>query len=100
MMTIEWKSVDELSDGHGVLLIYLPIEKSVAFVEGYEWFHGTKSHAVVELLKRGSNIFISFNIDGESVINSAKDTITYFLNNKEMQNGNFCNEHFSFWFNA
>ena len=99
-MMIEWKKVNELSDGHGVLFIYLPIKKAVAFVEGYEWFHGTPKNVVVEILENSSVLFENFNVDGNNVIINAKDTVKYFLNNKCTQNGKFVNEYFRVWFNA
>ena len=99
-MMIEWKKVNELSDGHGVLFIYIPIKKAVAFVEGYEWFHGNPKNVVVEILENSSVLFEKFNVDGDYVIKHAKDTVKYFLNNKGIQNGKFVNEYFCVWFNA
>jgi hypothetical protein len=100
MITIDWKSVDELSNGHGVLIIYLPIKKSVAFIDGYGWYHGTTNHVIVELLKNDSNFFKSEDINGHSILEKAKDTIVVFLNNKNNYNGNFQKDHFGVWFNA
>ena len=97
---IKWKNVDELSDGHGVLFIYLPIKKAVAFVEGYEWLHGDPENVVVELLKNSSDLFKEYNLDGIFVTKKVKDTINYFLNNKDTQDGKYINEYFRVWFNA
>jgi len=99
-MLIEWKKVDELSDSHGVMFIYLPIKKAVAFIEGYEWFHGNSKNVVVEILGNSHDLFIKYNLDVNCVINNAKDTVIYFLSHKNIQNGKFVNEYFRVWFNA
>jgi hypothetical protein len=98
---INWRNVDKLSNGHGILFIYKPINKPVAFIKGYKWLKDYKPDYIdVELLNNNSILFEENKLDGKSIIKKAKDTVNYFLNNKEAQNGKFENEDFRVWFHA
>jgi hypothetical protein len=97
---INWRSVDKLSNGHGVLFIYKPINKPVAFIKGYKWLNDNPDSIDVELLNNNSFLFKKYKFDEKSIIKKAKDSITYYLNNNETQNGEFENEYFRVWFNA
>lgn len=97
---INWRNVDKLSNGHGVLFIYKPINKPVAFINGYKWLNDKPDFIDVELLNNNSILFQEYKLDGKSIIKKAKATVNYFLNNKETQNGKFENEDFRVWFNA
>lgn len=97
---INWRNVDKLSNGHGVLFIYKPINKPVAFIKGYKWLNDNPDSIDVELLDNNSFLFKECKLEEKSIIKKAKNTVTNFLNNKETQNGEFENENFRVWFNA
>ena len=97
-MIIEWKNVDVLSDGHGVIFIHISSNKAVAFIDGYEWYHGRSEKVVVETLKTDSPILAKNNIDADAIIRGVRSAVKIFIKNKKLSGRT--NNTFKAWFNG
>ena len=50
--TIDWRKVDELPGGHGVVIYWEPddgTQIAIAFIDGFRWRHGAEPAAVYVL---------------------------------------------------
>ena len=97
-MVIEWKNVDSLSDGHGVLFIYIRLKKAIAFIVGYEWLHGRPGKVTVETLRKNSPIFSQDNVNGGIAIEGVKRTVVRFLERKKCSP--IRSKDYRVWFNG
>jgi hypothetical protein len=84
-MKIEWETVKELSDGHGVLFIHNEIKKPIAFLVGYKWLHEEPDKVTVEILQDEFLFKVNPTININRIIGETKRTIRLFIKNKSME---------------
>lgn len=99
-MKIKWEKVNELSDGHGILFIHKAIDKSVAFLVGYEWLHGAPYQVTVEIIKKNHLSKEHSTLDINKIIDETKNTIQLFIKNKGLKDNRSSEDQVRVWWNA
>jgi hypothetical protein len=97
---IKWKTVNELSDGHGVLFINKSVDASIAFLIGYKWLHGDPYQATVEILDR---YFLSKKyptVDIDIILDETKRAVRIFIRNKGSKDMASEENNVFTWYNA
>ncbi len=99
-MKIEWEKVKELSDGHGVLFIPATIDKPIAFLLGYEWFHGEPDKVTVEILQDDCLFKENISLDINNIIDETNRSIRLFIKSKGLRGCGSREAKVRVWYNA
>ena len=80
-----WVSLDDIGSdfGHGVEFHHDDCREKrigpIAFLDGFEWFHGRANVVNVRILTPDAERFAESSIDGEIVVNETEEAILFFL---------------------
>ena len=97
-----WISLDNIGSGfgHGVEFHHDDCVGPVAFLEGFEWFHGRANMATVRILTPDAERFGESSINGKMIVNETEEAILFFLKHPSLWGGDYRQGKVFVWFNG
>ena len=101
-----WVRLDNIGSGfgHGVEFHHDDCREKrigpIAFLDGFEWFHGRANVVNVRILTADAEIFAENSIDGKIVVNETEEAILFFLKHPDLWRGDYRKGKVFVWFNG
>ncbi|MFC2038988.1 hypothetical protein ACFLUG_04385 [Chloroflexota bacterium] len=85
-ITIEWLPVENIPEGSGdgieVYYTNSDINLLLAFIVGFQWFHGTSEKVTIQVISSESVEFTKHDLDAPELIEEIKQLITPYINKR------------------
>ena len=101
-----WVRLDDIGSGfgHGVEFHHDHCQGKrigpIAFLDGFEWFHGRANAVNVRILTPDAEIFGENSLDGKIIVNETEEAIIFFLKDPDLWRGDYRKGKVFVWFNA